>query len=68
MMMVENGDFIVEEVDIFRFLKSCFVVLFSSDEFLLEDGEVVSYSDIMGIKVDIVDIGTEISDDSIFFD
>ncbi|XP_052681651.1 uncharacterized protein LOC128162468 isoform X8 [Crassostrea angulata] len=68
MMMVENGDLTVEEVDTPRPLKPCFVAPPPPDEPPPEDGEVVSYSDIMGIKVDTVDIGTETSDDSTSFD
>ncbi|XP_034304915.2 protein cordon-bleu isoform X2 [Magallana gigas] len=68
MMMVENGDLTVEEVDTPRPLKPCFVAPPPPDEPPPEDGEVVSYSDIMGVKVDTVDIGTETSDDSTSFD
>lgn len=68
MMMVENGDLTVEEVDTPRPLKPCFVAPPPPDEPPPEDVEVVSYSDIMGVKVDMVDIGTETSDDSTSFD
>lgn len=68
MMMVENGDLTVEEVDTPRPLKPCFVAPPPPDEPPPEDVEVVSYSDIMGVKVDTVDIGTETSDDSTSFD
>lgn len=67
-MMMENGDLTVEEVDTPRPLKPCFVAPPPPDEPPPEDGEVVSYSDIMGVKVDTVDIGTETSDDSTSFD
>jgi hypothetical protein len=69
MMMVENGDLTVEEVDQPRSLRPCaFVAPPPPDEPPPEDVEIVSYSDIMGVKVDTVDIGTETSDDSASFD
>ncbi|XP_062593976.1 FK506-binding protein 5-like isoform X7 [Saccostrea cucullata] len=69
MMMVENRDLTVEEVDQQRSLRPCaFVAPPPPDEPPPEDGEIVRYSDIMGVKVDTVDIGTETSDDSASFD
>ncbi|XP_048754163.2 cordon-bleu protein-like 1 isoform X9 [Ostrea edulis] len=69
MMMVENGDLTVEEVDQPRSLRPCsFVAPPPPDEPPPEDVEIVCYNDIMGVKVDTVDIGTETSDDSASFD
>lgn len=69
MMMVENGDLTVEDVDQPRSVRPCaFVAPPPPDEPPPEDVEIVRYSDIMGVKVDTVDIGTETSDDSASFD
>lgn len=69
MMMVENGDLTVEDVDQPRSVRPCaFVAPPPPDEPPPEDVEIVRYCDIMGVKVDTVDIGTETSDDSASFD